>query len=141
MIYIGYRIEDDVVYKTLNGEKFKLVSYFSDSTWRNVGRVSITIETDEKEKFTFDYTLEKEDNNGWNEKALEYKRLYYFMITCSTLSDNDICIKNAHSEDNKDTWIPFLDWVDKLIHPIREFMQKRGKEMDAVKNIEKDFSD
>ena len=50
MIYIGYRIEDDVVYKTLNGEKFKLVSYFSDSTWNNTGRVSITIETDEKRK-------------------------------------------------------------------------------------------
>lgn len=140
MIYIGYKIEDDVVYKTLNGEKFKLVSYFSDSTWRNTGRVSITIETDAKEKCTFDFSLEKDNRDGWNEKQ-EYKRLHYFMITCSTLSDNDICIKNDHGKEAEETWIPFLDWVDKLICPIREFMQKRSKEMDAVKNIEKDFSD
>lgn len=141
MIYIGYRIEDDVVYKILNGDKFKLVSYFSDSTWHNTGRVSITIETDAKERFTFDYNLEKEDSGGsWNERH-EHKRLHYFMVTCTTLSENDICIKNDHSKDADDTWIPFLDWVDKLICPIREFMQKRSKEMDAVKNIEKDFSD
>lgn len=140
MIYIGYRIEDDVVYKTLNGEKFKLVSYFSDSTWHNTGRVAITIETDAKERFTFDYNLEKEDSGSWNERP-KHKRLHYFMITCTTLSDNDICIKNDHGKDADDTWIPFLDWVDKLICPIREFMQKRSKEMDAVKNIEKDFSD
>jgi hypothetical protein len=140
MIYIGYRIEDDVVYKTLNGEKFKLVSYFSDSTWHNTGRVSITIETDEKERFTFDYNLEQEDNGSWNERH-QHKRLHYFMVTCTTLSDNDICIKNDNSKDNEATWIPFLDWVDKLICPIREFMQKRSKEMDAVQNIEKDFSD
>lgn len=140
MIYIGYRIEDDVVYKTLNGEKFKLVSYFSDSTWHNTGRVSITIETDEKERFTFDYNLEQEDNDSWNERH-QHKRLHYFMVTCTTLSDNDICIKNDQGKDNEATWIQFLDWVDKLICPIREFMQKRSKEMDAVKNIEKDFSD
>lgn len=140
MIYIGYRIEDDVVYKTLNGEKFKLVSYFSDSTWNNTGRVAITIETDEKERFTFDYNLEKEDNGSWNERH-QHKRLHYFMVTCTTISDNDICIKNDQDKDNEATWIPFLDWVDKLICPIREFMQKRSKEMDAVKNIEKDFSD
>lgn len=140
MIYIGYRIEDDVVYKTLNGEKFKLVSYFSDSTWHNTGRVAITIETDAKERFTFDYNLEKEDSGSWNERHT-HKRLHYFMITCTTLSDNDICIKNDQGKDADDTWIPFLDWVDKLICPIREFMQKRSKEMDAVQNIEKDFSD
>ena len=139
MIYIGYRIEDDVVYKTLNGEKFKLVSYYSDSTWRNVGRIAITIETDEKERHTFDFNLEK-DMDGWNERQ-EYKHLHYFMITCSTLSDNDVCIKNDHSKKNEDTWIPFLDWVDKLICPIREFMQKRDKEMEAMNNIDKDFSD
>lgn len=141
MIYIGYRIEDDVVYKTLNGEKFHLTCYFSDSTWKHTGRVAFTIESDENDRFTFDYSLEKEDNSGWNEKALEYKRLHYFMITCTTLSDNDVCIKNDQSKNNEDSWIPFLDWVDKLICPIREFMQKRSKEMDAVKNIEKDFSD
>ena len=141
MIYIGYRVEDDVVYKTLNGEKFHLVSYFSDSTWRNVGRVAITIETDEKERHTFDFNLEKDYNNGWNEKPLEYKRLHYFMITCTTMSDNDVCIRNDQGKDAEDTWIPFLDWVDKLICPIREFMQKRSKEMDSLNNIEKDFSD
>ena len=140
MIYIGYRIEDEVVYKTLNGEKFNLVSYFSDSTWHNSGRVCITIETDEKERYTFDFNLEQEDRGGWNERH-EHKRLHYFMITCTTLSDNDICIKNDHSKEADDTWIPFLDWVDKLICPIRDFMQKRSKEMDAVKNIEKDFAD
>lgn len=140
MIYIGYRVEDDVVYKTLNGEKFNVVSYFSDSTWRNVGRVAITIETDANEKCTFDFNLEKDNCDRWNEKS-EYKRLHYFMITCTTLSDNDICIKNDHGKEAEETWIPFLDWVDKLICPIREFMQKRSKEMDAVKNIEKDFSD
>lgn len=140
MIYIGYRVEDDVVYKTLNGEKFNVVSYFSDSTWRNVGRVAITIETDTNEKCTFDFNLEKDNCDRWNEKQ-DYKRLHYFMITCTTLSDNDICIKNDHGKEAEETWIPFLDWVDKLICPIREFMQKRSKEMDAVKNIEKDFSD
>lgn len=140
MIYIGYRIEDDVVYKTLNGEKFKLVSYFSDSTWRNVGRVCVTIETDANEKYTFDFNLEKVDSGSWNERQ-EHKRLHYFMVTCTTLSDNDICIKNDHGKDADDTWIPFLDWVDKLICPIRDFTQKRSKEMDAVQNIEKDFSD
>ena len=139
MIYIGYRIEDDVVYKTLNGEKFKLVSYYSDSTWRNVGRIAITIETDEQDRCTFDFKLEK-DMDGWNERQ-EYKHLHYFMITCSTLSDNDVCIKNDHSKKAEDTWIPFLDWVDKLICPIREFMQKRDKEMEAMNNIDKDFSD
>jgi hypothetical protein len=141
MIYIGYRIEDDVVYKTLNGEKFKLVSYYSDSTWRNVGRVCITIETDEKEKYTFDFNLEKNDNSWGNERPQVYKHLHYFMITCTTLSDNDICIKNDRTKKNEDTWIPFLDWVDKLICPIKEFMQKRDKEMEAMNNIDKDFSD
>ena len=63
------------------------------------------------------------------------------MITCTTLSENDICIKNDQGKDADDTWLPFLDWADKLLRPIREFMQKRSKEMDAVKNIEKDFSD
>lgn len=140
MIYIGYRIEDDVVYKTLNGNTFHLVTYYSDSTWRNVGRVSVTIETDEQDKCTFDFKLEK-DMDGWNERPQEYKHLHYFMVTCTTMSDNDVCIKNDHSKKNEDTWIPFLDWVDKLINPIRDFMQKRSKEMDSLDNIEQDFSD
>ena len=139
MIYIGYRIEEDVVYKTLNGNKFHLTSYYSDSTWRNVGRIVFTLESDEKDKFTFDYHFVKDGSNSWSKT--EYKHLHYFMITCTDQSDNDICIKNDQGKDADDTWIPFLDWVDKLICPIRDFMQKRSKEMDAVQNIEKDFSD
>ncbi len=138
MIYIGYRIEDDVVYKTLNGNKFHLTSYYSDSTWRNVGRIVFTLESDEKEKFTFDYHFVKE-GNSWSKT--EYKHLHYFMITCTDQSDNDICIKNNISMDDEETWCTFLDWVDKLIVPIKDFMKKRSQEMDAVKNIEKDFAD
>lgn len=140
MIYIGYRVDEDVVYKTLNGNKFHLTSYYSDSTWRNIGRIVFTLESDEKEKFTFDYYFEKEEHNSWSEKH-EYKRLHYFMITCTDQSDNDICIKNDSTVDDEESWCSFLDWVDKLIIPIKDFMQKRSKEMDAVKNIEKDFAD
>ena len=139
MIYIGYRIDEDVVYKTLNGNKFHLTSYYSDSTWRNVGRIVFTLESDEKDKFTFDYLFQKENNGSWSKT--EYKHLHYFMITCTDQSDNDICIKNDISMDDEESWCAFLDWIDKLICPIRDFMQKRGKEMDAVKSIQKDFAD
>jgi hypothetical protein len=139
MIYIGYRVEEDVVYKTLNGNKFHLVSYYSDSTWRNVGRIVFTLETDEKDKFTFDYLFQKENNDRWSK--IEYKHLHYFMITCTDQSDNDICIKNDISMDDEETWCAFLDWVDTLISPIKDFMKKRSQEMDAVKNIQKDFAD
>jgi hypothetical protein len=139
MIYIGYRVEEDVVYKTLNGNKFHLVSYYSDSTWRNVGRIVFTLESDEKDKFTFDYLFQKENNDRWSK--IEYKHLHYFMITCTDQSDNDICIKNDISMDDEETWCAFLDWVDKLICPIKDFMKKRSQEMDAVKNIQKDFAD
>ena len=139
MIYIGYRVDEDVVYKTLNGNKFHLSTYYSDTTWRNEGRIAFTIESDEKETFTFDYRLDKEDNSRWNKTA--YKHLHYFMITCTDQSDNDVCIKNDSTVEDEDTWRAFLDWVDKLLLPIKDFMQKRSKEMDAVKSIEKDFAD
>lgn len=139
MIYIGYRIDEDVVYKTLNGNKFRLISYYSDSTWKNVGRIVFTLESDENDKFTFDYLFQKENSNSWSKT--EYKHLHYFMITCTDKTDNDICIKNDISMDDEETWCAFLDWIDKLICPIKDFMQKRSKEMDAIKNIEKDFAD
>lgn len=139
MIYISYRVEDEIIYKTLNGNKFHLSSYYSDSTWKNTGRLAFTLESDEKDKFTFDYYFEKDDSGSW--KKTEYKHLHYFMITCTDQSDNDICIKNDISMDDEETWCAFLDWVDKLIIPIRDFMQKRSKEMDAVNSIEKDFAD
>ena len=77
MIYIGYRIEDDVVYKTLNGNKFHLSSYYSDSTWKTVGRIVFTLESDEKDKFTFDYQFQKENSGSWSKT--EYKHLHYFI--------------------------------------------------------------
>lgn len=139
MIYIGYRVDEEIIYKTLNGNKFHLTGYHSDTIWKNRGRIVFTIETDEKDTFTFDYRLDREDNSRWDKIA--YRHLHYFMITCTDQSDNDVCIRNEFTVEDEESWKLFLDWVDKLLLPIKDFMQKRSKELDAVKSIEKDFAD
>lgn len=127
MVYIWVRNKDKNIIKQLNGSTFKLDELVQVQVDAFTQNLTFTFVTDENDKYTFDLDIKV----GHDEKC----SLRYFGIT----SPQKHFATGINGTKGKNTMEDLNEFINSQLNPIRDVFDKKFKEENKLKGIEKDF--
>ena len=127
MVYIWVRNKDKNIIKQLNGSTFKLDELIQVQVDAFTQNLTFTFVTDENDKYTFDLDIKV----GHDEKC----SLRYFGIT----SPQKHFATGINGMKGKNTMEDLNEFINSQLNPIRDVFDKKFKEENKLKDIEKDF--
>ncbi|MBO7211989.1 MAG: hypothetical protein J6V44_13450 [Methanobrevibacter sp.] len=127
MVYIWVRNKDKNIIKQLNGSTFKLDELIQVQVDAFTQNLTFTFVTDENDKYTFDLDIKV----GHDEKC----SLRYFGIT----SPQKHFATGINGTKGKNTMEDLNEFINSQLNPIRDVFDKKFKEENKLKGIEKDF--
>lgn len=128
MVYIWVRNKDKNIIKQLNGSTFKLDELIQVQVDAFTQNLTFTFVTDENDKYTFDLDIKV----GHDEKC----SLRYFGIT----SPQKHFATGINGTKGKNTMEDLNEFINSQLNPIRDVFDKKFKEENKLKGIEKDFN-